>query len=206
MKRTQKLLIIGRWKENQEILSLQLDSASPVNFLNGNVLHEMKLRNLYLKNNLVDKATKDSPCGFRDNVSNITCKLFFFPILSNGWSHEDCHLFLTQGHEEKILGNDHLSKVRIDFSGHFQTNKMCKSKKFTSTAEKDKEIIHISKTFKKLVHQIGKVTNQMKIAHFYEFLKPIQLKSRRVPLHLLDSVETELSRLRSEGHIEKLEN
>ena len=36
----------------------------------------------------------------------------------------------------------------------------------------------------------------MKITHFHESLKPIQLKCRHVPLHLLDSVKTELNRLK----------
>ena len=46
----------------------------------------------------------------------------------------------------------------------------------------------------------------MKITHFHEPLKPIQLKGGRVPLLLLDSVKTELNRLKDEGHIKKLEN
>ena len=46
----------------------------------------------------------------------------------------------------------------------------------------------------------------MKITHFHEPLKPIQLKGRRVPLNLLDSVKTELNRLKGERHIKKLEN
>ena len=64
----------------------------------------------------------------------------------------------------------------------------------------------ISKTFKHLFLRIGKIKNQTKITHFHEPLKPIQLKGRRVPLHLLDSVKSELYRLKSEGHIKKLEN
>ena len=46
----------------------------------------------------------------------------------------------------------------------------------------------------------------MKITHFHEPLKPIQLKGRRFALHLLDSVTTLLNRLQNEGHIKKLEN
>ena len=46
----------------------------------------------------------------------------------------------------------------------------------------------------------------MKITYFHEPLKPIQLQGRRVPLHLLDSVKTELNRLKDERHIKKLEN
>ena len=44
----------------------------------------------------------------------------------------------------------------------------------------------------------------MKITHFHEPLKPIQLKGKRVPLYLLDSVKTELNKLKDEGHIKKL--
>ena len=46
----------------------------------------------------------------------------------------------------------------------------------------------------------------MKITHIHEPLKPIQLRGRRVPLHLLDSVKTELNRLKDEGRIKKLKN
>ena len=64
----------------------------------------------------------------------------------------------------------------------------------------------ISKTFKQLFFRIGKIKNQTKITHFHEPLKPIQLKGRRVPLHLLDSVKSELYRLKSEERIKKLKN
>ena len=45
----------------------------------------------------------------------------------------------------------------------------------------------------------------MKITHFHEPLKPIQLKGILVPLHSLDSVKTELNRLKNEGHFKKLQ-
>ena len=48
-KRLKKLLNIGLGKENQVILNIQVDSASPVSFLKKNVLHELKLRDPYLK-------------------------------------------------------------------------------------------------------------------------------------------------------------
>ena len=64
----------------------------------------------------------------------------------------------------------------------------------------------ISKTFKQLILRIGKIQNQTKITHFHEPLKPIQLKGRHVPLHLIYSRKTELNRLISEGNIKKFEN
>ena len=46
----------------------------------------------------------------------------------------------------------------------------------------------------------------MKITHFHEILKTIQLKGKRVPLHLLYLVKTEINRLKDEGRFKKLEN
>ena len=186
-----------------------MDSASPVSFFKKNVSHRLKLRDFYLKIYPVDKATKDFYCAFTDNSINISRKVIL-PIFSNGWSHSDCHFFLTEGRERNILGNDNLPKVGLEVSQkyfpHFQTNKQCKSKNSISQTDKDREILNISKTFKNLFLRLGKIKNQMKITHFHEPLKPIQLKGRRVPLHLLDSVKTELNRLKDKGHIKKLEN
>ena len=117
---------------------------------------------------------------------------------------------MTEGHERNILGNDNLPKVGIETSQkyfpHFQTQKQCKSINSISPSNKDREILNISKTFKNLFLRIGKIKNQTKITHFHEPLKPIQLKGKRVPLHLLDSVKPELNRLKDEGYIKKLEN
>ena len=173
------------------------------------MLHELKLRDPYLKIYPVGKATKDLYCGFTDNAINISGKIKL-PIFSNGWSDNDCHFFLTEGHEKNLLGNENLPKVGIEVSQkyfpHFQTNKQCKSIKSISQTDKDREILNISKTFKNLFLQIGKIINQMKTTHFHEPLKPIQVKRRRVPLHLLDSVKTELNTLKDKGHNKKLEN
>ena len=125
-------------------------------------------------------------------------------------AHNDCHFFLTEGHERNILGNDILPKVEVEISQKyfpdFQIHKQCKSINSISPSDKDREILNKSKTFKNLFLRTGKIKNQMKITHFHEPLNPIQLKGRRVPLHLLDSVKTELNKLKDEGHIKKLEN
>ena len=131
-------------------------------------------------------------------------------IFSKGWSDNDCHFFLTEGHERNILGNDNLPKVGIEVSQkyfpHFQTNKQFEPKNSNSQTDKAREILSISKTFENLFLRIGKIENQMKITHFHEPLKPIQHKGKQIPLHLLDSAKTELNRLKDEGHSKKLEN
>ena len=208
-KELKKLLNIGLGNENQVILNIQVDSASPVSFLKQNVLHELKLRDPYAKIYPVDKATKELYCGFTNNAINITGEVIV-PIFSIGWSHKECHFFLTQGHERNILGNNNLPKVGIEISQkQFTTltnKRTCKSINSVTSLHRDNEIEMISKTFKQLFLRIGKIKNQTKITHFHEPLKPIQLKGRRVPLHLLDSVKSELYRFKSEGHIKKLEN
>ena len=94
---------------------------------------------------------KDLYCGFTDNAINISGKVIL-PIFSKGWSHNDCHFVLTEGHERNILGNDNLPKVGIEVSQkyfpHFQTNKQCNSINSISPTDKDSEILNISKTFK----------------------------------------------------------
>ena len=117
-KELKKLLKIGLGKENQVILNIQVDSASPVSFFKKNVIQELKLRDPYLKIYPVDKATKDLYCGFTENAINISGKVIL-PIFSNGWSHNDCHFFLTEGHERNIIGNDNLPKVGIEVSQKF---------------------------------------------------------------------------------------
>ena len=99
----------------------------------------------------------------------------------------------------------HIGKRQKPYPLHIN-KKTCKSIDSITSLDKENELDMISKTFKQLFPRIGKIKNQTKITHFHEPLKPIQLKGRRVPLHLLDSVKTELNRLKSEGHIKKLEN
>ena len=156
-KELKKLLNIGLGKENQIILNMKVDSASPVSFLKKNVLHELILRDPYLKIFPVDKATKDLYCGFTDNAINISGKVIL-PIFSNGWSHSDCHFFLTEGHERNILGNEGI-QVSQNYFPHFQTHKQCKSINSISPSDKDSEMLHISKIFKNLFLRIGKIKN-----------------------------------------------
>ena len=153
-KELKKLLNIGLGKENQVIFNIQVDSASPVSFLKKNVLHELKLRDPYLKTYPVDKSTRDLYCGFTDNAINITGKVKL-PIFSNGWSDNDCQFFLTEGHERNILGNDNLPKVGIEVSQkhfpHFQTNKQCKSINSISQTNQDREIFQYNKIIQKFI-------------------------------------------------------
>ena len=174
-KELKKLLNIGLGKENQVFPTKQVDSASPVSFLKQNFLHELKLRDPYVKIYPVDRATKELLCGFTDNAINITEKVIL-PIFSNRWSHRECHFFLTKRHERNILGNENLPKVGTEVSQkHFplHTNKKtCKSINLISSLEKENQTDIISKIFKQLFLRIGKKI-PTKNTHFHKPLKPI---------------------------------
>ena len=61
------------------------------------------------------------------------------------------------------------------------------------------------KNFKRLFNRVGKVPMDRKITLFHSSLKSIQTKGRRVPLHLLEKVKSELNRVENEGLIVKLD-
>ena len=157
----------------------------------------------------MDQSSKVFYCGFTDNAISITGKIIL-PIFSNGWSHSQCHFFLTEGHERNILGNDNLPKVGAEVSqkrfSHYLNKRNFESIYLISPSDKEKGTDFISKTFKQLILRIRKTKNQAKITFFHEPLRPIQLKGRRVPLNLLETVKTELKRLKSGGNIKKLQN
>ena len=62
------------------------------------------------------------------------------------------------------------------------------------------------KNLNQLFNRIGKMRNPFKFIRFHDPLKPIQIKGRRVPLHLLPAVKKELDNQISQGHIKKLES
>ena len=59
----------------------------------------------------------------------------------------------------------------------------------------------ISKNF---LYIAGKLPLDRKITHFHSPLKQIQTKIRRILLHLLENVKSELKRMEKEGHMVKL--
>ena len=84
---TKKLVNVGLGDDAIVNLNILLDSASPVSFLKQNVLHELKLRNPYLKIHPVDKTTRELYSGFTNHTINIIRKIVV-RIQSKGWIAE----------------------------------------------------------------------------------------------------------------------
>ena len=75
-----------------------------------NILHELKLRNPYVKIHPVNQSTKDLFSGFIDTAIKINGRITV-PILSKGWYFESCFFFLTENQEKIILRKDNLKKI-----------------------------------------------------------------------------------------------
>ena len=93
------------------ILNLQVNSSSPVSFVKRNVLHKLKLQKPCLNIYAEDQSTKELNCGLTDNALNITGRLIS-PIISNGWFHNECHFFQTEGYVSNFWGNNNLQNLQ----------------------------------------------------------------------------------------------
>ena len=71
--------------------------------------------------------------------------------------------------------------------------------------EYDELQTYFCKLYQNLFTRIGKIRNAKIGAEFFENLKPIHRKGRRVPISLQDKVDKEIDRLIKEGQIIKLQ-
>ena len=109
----------------------------------------------------------------------------------------------------KNLGKDNLSDFGIEVAQkpfpYYKISFEQKSfKNFVVLYKNETEITF--KKFNQLFSRVARINNQLKFTHFHDPLKPIRLKERRVPHHLLLAVNKKLDRLISEGHNKKLES
>ena len=95
--------------------NLLVVSASLVSFFRNYFFHKMKLRYPYLTIFPVKQSIKGLYCGFFDNAIKITGNLVI-PVFSNGWSHEECHFFASNGHNRNTLEYGNMRKMELEVS------------------------------------------------------------------------------------------
>ena len=164
-------------------LNIPVDSASAVNFLKQNMLHEIKLIYLSLKNYPVEKRIKYLYCGFTDDTINILGTLIV-RTQSNEWISEETPFFLTGVHERNILGNDNLPKLGKEVTQKKCLQPICminqspfESKCTNPHSFNDK----IFNEFKQLFTRVKKIPNDDKVTHFHTPFKPVQAKGEEFP-------------------------
>ena len=174
----------------------------------------------------MDEITKKAYQGFRSTI-NIIGRIRV-RNRSKGWEASDQKLFITEGAERNILGNDILPnlgilvlqkqpppngpELRITKKGSpigTEVNQI----KFASDTKpgQDQETpsqsefkAYISRQFSDPIKRSGRSKNFIINTYFNEPIKPIQVKGKRIPIHLLPKVKLCIDQLLRDGHIEKL--
>ena len=174
----------------------------------------------------MDEITKKAYQGFGSTI-NIIGRVQV-RIRSKGWEARDQKLFVTEGAERNLHGNDILPNLGIVvFQKQTPPNgpKSWKNQKgspigidvnqirFASDRKEDQNQetpsqsdfkIYISKHFSDLIKRTGRSKNFVVNTYFNEPIKPIQVKGKRISIHLLPKVKLCIDQLLRDGHIEKL--
>ena len=65
--------------------------------------------------------------------------------------------------------------------------------------------LHFRKQLYKVFKRAWRIPNYKVQADFFKALMPVEQKNRRVPITFQEKVDKEIGKIRSQGHIEKLE-
>ena len=221
-----KTLMVSLGNFNPYYTEIQIDSASPVSFMKIDLLQELKIPDRFLKIDAVDEFTKKAYQGFGSTINII--RRVCMRIRSKGWDTRDQKLFITEGANGNLLGNDILSNLGIEViqkqpppngSELRKTPKRSpvgtdvNETKFASDRKPDQDQdtplqsefkAYISSQFSDLIKRSGRSKNFIVNTYFNEPIKPIQVKGKHIPIHLLPKVKLCIDQLLRDGHIEKL--
>ena len=93
---------------NPLLTEIHINSASPVSVMKRELLHELKIRKRFLK---IDEITKKAYQGLASTI-NIIGKVIV-KIQSMAWDAKEQQLFVAEGAERKLLGNNILPNLGI---------------------------------------------------------------------------------------------
>ena len=187
---------------NPYCTEIQIDSASPVSFMKKDLLHELKVRDRFLKLEPVNEITKKAYQSFGSTI-NIIGRVRA-RIRSKGWDASDQKRFITEGAERNLLGNDILPNLgivvfqkqpppngpelrRIQKGSPIGTDvnqirfaSDRKSDQNQETPSQSEFKTYISKQFPDLIKTTGRSKNFVVNTYFNEPIKPIQVKGKRI--------------------------
>ena len=186
------------------IINMTIDTGSPVSFLNWTTAKQLmegatKIKfippeKLILSTQFVDYNKQPI------QILGALCT----SIRSVGWEVTDATFLVTERRASCILGLDLQGKLGIQ-----TTQKSAPSQKsrfdvlLCEQPEGTKNQFY--KKFPSLFDRKGESKNHVVNTKIKHPLCPIQEKGRRIPIHIQDKVQAELSKLLSEGHITKLD-
>ena len=175
-------------RTDKQIVNMTIDTGSPVSFLNWTTTKQLLEGARKIK--FIPAEELNLTTQFADyNKQKIQIlEALCTSIRSAGWEVQDASLLLTERPQRCMLGLDLQGKLGIHTSQKSAPSKRKFYKKFLS-----------------LFDRKGESKNHVDNTNFKYPLCPIQEKGRRIPIHLQEKVQAELSKLLSEGHITKLD-
>ena len=174
----------------------------------------------------MDEITQKAYQGFGSTINNIG--RVRVRIRSNGWDASDQKRFITEGAERNLLGNDilpnlgivvfqkqpppNVSELRRIQKGspigrdvnQIRIASDRKPDQNQETPSQSEFKTYISKQFPDLIKRTGRSKNFIVNTYFNEPIKPIQVKGKRIPIHILPKVKLCIDQLLRDGHIKKL--
>ena len=179
---------------------LWIDSGSPVTIFSIN-----DLKTTLGKANIQLQPSKEEFLDYNNNRINILGKVTVMMSL-NRWA-APAQVSVISGNHQSILGRDLMGTLGRDLMGTQRKKVMGITGEGISQEEEEYDELqtYFCKFYPNLFTRIGKIRNAKVKAEFFENLKPIQQKGRRMPINLQEKVDKEIHRLINEGHIVKLQ-
>ena len=177
---------------------LWIDSGSPVTIFSIN-----DLKTTLGKANIQLQPSKEEFLDYNNNRINILGKVTVMMSL-NGWA-APAQVSVISGNHQSILGRDLMGTLGRDLMGTQRKKVMGITGEGISQEEEEYDELqtYFCKFYPNLFTRIGKIRNAKVKAEFFENLKPIQQKGRRMPISLQEKVDKKIHRLINEGHIVK---
>ena len=122
----------------------------------------------------------------------------------NGWA-APAQVSVIAGNHQSIHGQDLMGTLGIEPVQGGEVMGTTGEGSNQDAEEYDELQTYFCKLYSNLFTRIGKIRNVKVRAEFFELLKPVQQKGRRVPIILQDKVDKEIHRLITEDHIIKLQ-
>ena len=127
-------------------------------------------------------------------------------IQPKGWKIH-ARIKVIGGNRPSIIGRDLMPQLGLQLvqqSPGDQIMSIENQDALEPEGELDSWQTYFSRQFSNLFNRVGQIGNYKVQAEFFENLFPVQQKGRRVPISLQENVDTEINKLRKQGHIEKL--
>ena len=155
------------------------------------------------KTNIHLQPSQDEFLDYNNNRIHILGKVAVTMAL-NSWAAPAQVSVISRNHPS-ILGRDLMGTLGLELVQRKKVMGITGEGSSQEEEEYDELQTNFCKLYPNLLTVIGKIRNAKVRAEFFENLKPIQQKGRRVPISLQDKVDKEIDRLIKEGHIIKLQ-